>query len=95
MDSVLDRGATDQEKLSIVNERKQEAYNDLIEDWEKDTKLTVDEKEWKKVTLTDADQYTIKQPEVETEEPVKRRWTRMQRTKQKRVQKLQNSGRML
>lgn len=70
MDSVLDRGATDQEKLSIVNERKQEAYNDLIEDWEKDTKLTVDEKEWKKVTLTDADQYTIKQPEVETEEPV-------------------------
>lgn len=64
MDSVLDREATDQEKESIVNQRKQETYSDLLEDWKKETKFTVDKKEWKKVKLTDNDQYTIKQPET-------------------------------
>lgn len=64
MDSVLDREATDQEKESIVNQRKQEAYSELLESWEKETKLTVDKKEWEKVKLTDSDQYTIKQPET-------------------------------
>ena len=33
MDSVLDREATDQEKESIVSERQQEAYNDLLDQW--------------------------------------------------------------
>ena len=65
MDNVLDRDATDQEKENIVNQRKQEAYNNLLEDWEKDAKITVNEKEWEKAKLTDNDQYTIKQPQTE------------------------------
>ena len=65
MDSMLDREATDQEKENIVNQRKQEAYNKLLEGWEKDAKITVNEKEWKKAKLTDNDQYTIKQPQTE------------------------------
>ena len=68
MDSVLDREATDKEKESIVQERKQEAYNDLLKDWEKDVKFTVNKKEWKKAELTDYDKYTIKQPETEEKE---------------------------
>ena len=68
MDSVLDREATDKEKESIVQERKQEAYNDLLKDWEKDAKFTVNKKEWKKAELTDYDKYTIKQPETEEKE---------------------------
>ena len=65
MDSVLDREATDQEKENIVEERQQEAYNDLLKEWKEDTDITVNEKEWEKVTLTDTEQYTIKQPETE------------------------------
>ena len=68
MDSVLDREATDEEKENIVEERKQEAYNDLLEGWEKDAKFTVNKKEWKKAELTDYDKYTIKQPETEETE---------------------------
>ena len=68
MDSVLDREATDKEKESIVQERKQEVYNDLLKDWEKDAKFTVNKKEWKKAELTDYDKYTIKQPETEEKE---------------------------
>lgn len=65
MDSVLDREATDQKKESIVDERQQDAYNDLLEQWKDDTKITVNDKEWGKLTLTDTEQYTIKQPETE------------------------------
>ena len=68
MDSVLDREATDKEKESIVQERKQEVYNDLLKDWEKDAKFTVNKKEWKKAELTDYDKYIIKQPETEEKE---------------------------
>lgn len=65
MDSVLDREATDSEKENIVNERQQEEYNNLLEQWKDDTDITVNTKEWEKVTLTDTEQYTIKQPETE------------------------------
>ncbi len=65
MDQVLDREATDAEKEKIVNERKQEAYQKLLDEWKEKTEITVNEKEWKKVTLSDSDVYTLKQPEVE------------------------------
>lgn len=65
MDSVLDREATDAEKENIVSERQQDAYNDLLDQWKDDADITVNNKEWNKVTLTDNEQYTIKQPETE------------------------------
>ena len=65
MDSVLDREATDAEKENIVSERQQNAYNDLLDQWKDDADITVNNKEWNKVTLTDNEQYTIKQPETE------------------------------
>ena len=65
MDSVLDREATDQQKESIVSDRQQEAYNDLLSQWKDETDITVNEKEWEKVTLTDTEQFTIKQAETE------------------------------
>lgn len=65
MDSVLDREATDQEKETIVNERKQDAYDELLDQWTEDADITINEKEWKKATLTDTEQYTIKQAETE------------------------------
>ena len=65
MDSVLDREATDAEKENIVSERQQNAYNDLLNQWKDDADITVNNREWDKVTLTDNEQYTIKQPETE------------------------------
>lgn len=65
MDSVLDREATDTEKENIVAERKQEAYTSLLDEWKNAAEFTVNEKEWKKVELSDYDQYTIKVPETE------------------------------
>ena len=65
MDQVLDREATDAQKEQIVNERKQEAYQKLLDEWKEKAEITVNEKEWKKVTLSDSDAYTIKQPETE------------------------------
>lgn len=65
MDQVLDREATDAQKEQIVNERKQEAYQKLLDEWKEKEEITVNEKEWKKVTLSDSDAYTIKQPETE------------------------------
>src|SRR5699024_4916108 len=65
MDSVLDREATDQEKETIVNERQQDAYSDLLDQWKDEAGITVNDKEWEKVTLTDTEQFTIKQPETE------------------------------
>lgn len=64
MDKVLDTEATEKNKESIVKERKNKAYSDLLEKWKKEADITVDEKEWKKVTLTDNDLYTMKQPET-------------------------------
>ena len=65
MDSVLDREATDAEKENIVSERQQNAYNDLLDQWKDDADITVNNREWDKVTLTDNEHYTIKQPETE------------------------------
>lgn len=65
MDSVLDWEATDAEKENIVSERQQNAYNDLLNQWKDDADITVNNREWDKVTLTDNEQYTIKQPETE------------------------------
>lgn len=65
MDSVLDREATDKEKESIAEQRKQDAYDELLKKWGEKTEMKLDKKEWKKVTLTDNDQYTLKMPQEE------------------------------
>ncbi len=47
--SMLDRTATDTKKQSIVEERKQDAYDSLIKKWRKETDISVNKKVWKKV----------------------------------------------
>lgn len=51
--SLLDRDATDQKKTSIVEERRQEQYDSLLEEWRNDTDIKVDEKVWDKVDFED------------------------------------------
>lgn len=58
MDSVLDREATDEEKDTIVQERQNDAYSDLLDDWIEESDISV-KRAWKKLEVTDYDQYTM------------------------------------
>ena len=63
MDSTFDEESTQSKKDEIVSERKQEAYNDLLEQWGEETEIKVVNSVWKKMELTDMDNYTFKQSE--------------------------------
>lgn len=62
--SLLDRDATDQEKTTIVEERRQEQYDSLLEEWRDSTAIEVDEKVWDKIDFSDLG-VTIVTPEEE------------------------------
>lgn len=49
--SLLDRDATDNKKASIVEQRKNEQFTNLVEQWKEETKITVNEGLWKKVSF--------------------------------------------
>lgn len=49
--SLLDRAATDTKKTGIVNQRKQDQYKSIYDGWKKDTKITEDKKNWKKISF--------------------------------------------
>lgn len=51
--SLLDRDATDQEKETIVEERRQEQYDSLLEEWRNDTDIEVNERVWNRVDFED------------------------------------------
>lgn len=65
MVSTFDRDATDQKKEEIINDRKQELLNSVLEGWETDS-FDIDEKVWDTVTFDDI--ITLKSTEAETEE---------------------------
>ena len=65
MVSTFDRDATDQKKEEIINDRKQELLNSVLEGWATDS-FDIDEKVWDTVTFDDI--ITLKSTEAETEE---------------------------
>ena len=65
MVSTFDREATDQKKEEIINDRKQELLNSVLEGWATDS-FDIDEKVWDTVTFDDV--ITLKSTEAETEE---------------------------
>ena len=50
--SVLDRKATDEKKQTIIAERENKKYEELVDKFLKDTKIDVDNKEWKKISFS-------------------------------------------
>lgn len=64
MVSTFDRDATDQKKEEIINDRKQELLNSVLEGWATDS-FDIDEKVWDTVTFDDI--ITLKSTEAETE----------------------------
>lgn len=62
--SLLDRDATDKKKETIVNQNKQEQFTTIYDGWKKDTKISVDKKNWAKISFAKQG-ITIKQDESE------------------------------
>ncbi|MDD2980997.1 MAG: peptidyl-prolyl cis-trans isomerase [Hespellia sp.] len=62
--SFLDRAATDTKKTSIVEERKEAQYQDLLDQWREDTDITEDKKVWAKISF-DKQGVTMKETEEE------------------------------
>ncbi len=47
--SLLDRKATDEKKESMIQDRKDEQYDSLIEEWKGETEITVDNELWQSI----------------------------------------------
>ena len=67
--SLLDREATDAEKQQIVENRKQEQYDSLIESWREEADIQVNEKVWKKIGFQNQG-VTIVESEEAYDDPV-------------------------
>lgn len=64
--SLLDRDATDQEKDNIVEERRQEQYDGLLEQWREETEIEENLSVWNKIDFTKMG-VTIKESEDSSE----------------------------
>lgn len=64
--SLLDRDATDTEKETILSERQEEHYTEVVDGWKEDTKITVNDKVWDKIGIK-ALEVTEKVVEEETD----------------------------
>lgn len=64
--SLLDRDATDARKDEIVEERRQEQYDSLLEEWRDATEISVDEKVWNKIDFNDQGVTIITSEEEDT-----------------------------
>ena len=61
----MDREATDAEKQSIINQRKNDRFTEIYEGWQKAAKVEVDEKVWEKVDFV-SQGVTMKEAEEES-----------------------------
>lgn len=64
--SLFDREATDAEKETIVSERQEEHYTEVVDGWKEEVEITVNEKVWAKISLQGL-QVTEKTVEEETD----------------------------
>lgn len=68
LDATRDEEATESHKEEIANERQQEAYEGLIDEWREDSEISRDEKVLEKLTLTNNEKFSFKIEETETTE---------------------------
>ena len=63
MDKTNDPEATKTKKESLEKEKKQEAFDEMVDKWVEEGDITVNDKVWSEVTLINKEAYTIKVPE--------------------------------
>lgn len=68
LEKAFDEDATENQKESIVSERKDKAYNDTLEGWKDEAEIQSDEKVLKALKVTSNLKFTLKQEEPEAEE---------------------------
>lgn len=64
MDNELDREATDSKKETIKSEKKQAAFDKLVQEWLDGATVLVEESIWDEITLTDKELYSRKPEET-------------------------------
>lgn len=78
MDKVSDEEATESKKETLLNEKKQDAFNEMVDKWTEEADSTIDEAVWGEVKLVNKEAYILKPeptpeateaPMVETSEP--------------------------
>ena len=65
-DKAFDEERTETNKASIVNTRKQDLYDETTQKWVDEAEITLDEKVWETVKLTDLQPLTLTDPVVES-----------------------------
>ena len=68
MDQVSDPEATESKRESLISERKQTAFNELVDEWFENANIVVNEALWKEVKLVDKEAYVLKLEEPEESE---------------------------
>ena len=67
LDKTFDETATENRKGTIVSDRKQAHFNELLEQWKGEAEVTMNDDVLAKITITDAEPYTFKLKESEEE----------------------------
>lgn len=60
LDTMNDTEATASKKTTIVTQRKQDKYDELLDGWVSDSEITVNDKVWDAFTITDKEPFTLK-----------------------------------
>lgn len=68
LDKMLDEDATQSKKDSIISDREQEAYNNLLDEWEEAVDMQIDEGVWKKLKVTDSKSFIYKTEDTAAED---------------------------
>ena len=68
LDKMLDEDATQTKKDSIISQREQDRYDELLKEWEDAADMSIDEKVWKKLTITDSKSFTYKTEDESSED---------------------------
>ena len=70
LDKENDPEATANKKESLEKDKKQEVFDEMVDNWVEEADIKVNEKVWKEVKLSNKEAYTIKVEPVQEEIPV-------------------------
>lgn len=68
LESEFDADATEKAKPDVLAKRQEARYQELVEKWTEDAKITVHEKVWKKISIQGLKVNNVEDPKEETEE---------------------------
>ena len=68
LESEFDAEATESHKATVLSERQEARYQELVEKWTEDAKITVHERVWKKISIQGLKVNNVEDPQEEPEE---------------------------